>query len=82
MGLDIISHLYTSALGGAEMNSEVIVNQFIYYLSRTTLFGTKTPSLWRMVGNTSYPIVYFRKAKGATQEEYEQALKIIGFDEQ
>jgi hypothetical protein len=64
------------------MNSEGLVEKFRYYLSRTTLFGTKSPSLWRMVDNTSYPIVYFRKAKGATQDEYEQALKIIGFDKE
>ena len=53
---------------------------FHYYLSRCNLFGIKSPSMWRHEDNKAHPVIYFRKAKGASQKEFETALKILGFN--
>ena len=36
---------------------------------------TKRPCIYKRVGNTLYPVLYFQKAKGATNEDYEKIVE-------
>lgn len=58
---------------------QISMNRFRYYLSNTRILGIKSPSFWTMDENTAKPVLYFRKAKGATDEEFEIALRILGY---
>lgn len=54
---------------------------FKYGLWRKYPFS-KSPAMIRHSNkiNGVYPILYFKKAKHATNKEFETALKILGFD--
>jgi len=45
-----------------------------YILDRTI---TKRPCIYARIGNALYPILYFQKAKGAPDEEFEKLLDIL-----
>lgn len=38
---------------------------------------TKEPCIYKKVGNTYYPVVYLRRAKNATNEDYEEVVNLI-----
>ena len=45
-----------------------------YILDRTL---TKRPCIYAKVGGALYPVMYLQKAKGITDEDFEQLLKIL-----
>ena len=45
-----------------------------YILDRTL---TKRPCIYARIGNALYPILYFQKAKGAPDQEFERVLDIL-----
>jgi hypothetical protein len=52
---------------------------FRYYLSKAKILGIKSPSMWHLDGAKASPVLYFRKAKGASDEDYQKCLQILGF---
>ena len=38
---------------------------------------TKRPCIYARTGNVLHPILYFQKAKGASEEEFERVLRIL-----
>lgn len=38
---------------------------------------TKSPCIYKRIGNTLYPIVYLRRAKNVTNEDYEKVIELL-----
>lgn len=38
---------------------------------------SKSPCIYKKVGNTYYPIVYLRRAKNVTNEDYEKVIELL-----
>lgn len=38
---------------------------------------TKSPCIYKKIGNTYYPIVYLRRAKNVTNEDYFEAIELL-----
>lgn len=51
------------------------VENFRFDLNTRKMFGISSAILWGGAGNTEYPVLYFRKPKHISDEDYQDILK-------